>query len=353
MNFQDIHLEDKELWMQFLEYYRKGNYSSALNLLQNEQLTPKGLTAENLNKLTDFIVQVEGLSDSSFKSNRIPCQLEQPSGQSSGEIWFRIDEPYPAVLNDCPWSRIRQASDDGIADLIWSVGDRKAVSLTEWGATGSYAVSAGTYYCYILGFNHNSAIEGGNRIHFEFGFDSLSGGNHIAFCGTDFGLAWSNTNPYYIRMNSTATNSGGWKNSLMRTGTLNGSNRSFLNAIPADLKSVLKPVVKYTDNVGGGSGSVQSNVTATTDTIFILNVNEIRGTGTANTYEANYTKQYDYYKNGNAQNRAKSNDTATLCNFLTRSPSPSDARFMGLSPSASGVYLTANTVFAVSPAFCV
>ena len=93
MNFQDIHLEDKELWVQFLEYYRNGNYSSALNLLQNEQLAPKGLTAENLNELTDYIVQVEGLSDSSFKSNRIPCQLEQPSGQSNGEIWFRIDEP--------------------------------------------------------------------------------------------------------------------------------------------------------------------------------------------------------------------------------------------------------------------
>lgn len=300
----------------------------------------------------------------------IRFKTERPSGNITtyksysvtGSFSYLMDEPLPtlealrdslSVLNDCSWQLIRWASDAGIADLLWSVGDRKAVTLTEWGATGSYAVSAGTYYCYILGFNHNAAREGNNRIHFEFGFDAISGGNHIAFCGSDFGLAWGNTNPYYIRMNSSSKNTGGWKNSLMRTGTLNGSNRSFLSALPDDLKAVLKTVTKYTDNVGGGSGSVESNVTATTDTIFLLNVNEIRGTGTANTYEANYTKQYDYYRNGNPQTRAKSNDAATLCNFFTRSPSPSNAQFMGIGPSGGGAYLAANTVYSASPAFCV
>lgn len=298
-----------------------------------------------------------------FKTERTSGDITAHNSYSvTGAFSYLMDEPLPtlealrdslSVLNDCSWQLIRWASDAGIADLLWSVGDRKAVTLTEWGATGSYAVSAGTYYCYVLGFNHNAAREGNNRIHFEFGFDAISGGNHIAFCGSDYGLAWKNTNPYYIRMNSSNKNAGGWKDSLMRTGTLNGSNRSFLSALPDDLKAVLKTVTKYTDNVGGGSGSVESNVTATTDTIFLLNVNEIRGTGTANTYEANYTKQYDYYRNGNPQTRAKSNDAATLCNFLTRSPSPSNAQFMGIGPSGGGTYIAAGTVYSASPAFCV
>ena len=256
------------------------------------------------------------------------------------------------ALNDCSWEYIRWASDAGIADLLWSVGDRKAVTLGTWGATGNYAVAAGTYYCYILGFNHNSAKEGNNRIHFEFGFDSLSGGNHIAFCGSDYGLAWSNSNPYYIRMNSSKTNAGGWASSLMRTGTLNGTNRSFATAVPSDLKAVLKTVTKYTDNVGGGSGNVASNITATTDTFFLLSSQELRGTGLQNSYEANSTAQYQYYKNGNEKSRKKSNDTGVTCNAILRSCSPSsDQIFAGYADA--GVNIPASTTYAVSPAFCV
>lgn len=256
------------------------------------------------------------------------------------------------ALNDCSWEYIRWASDAGIADLLWSVGDRKAVTLGTWGATGDYAVAAGTYYCYILGFNHNSAKEGNNRIHFEFGFDSLSGGNHIAFCGSDYGLAWGNSNPYYIRMNSSKTNAGGWASSLMRTGTLNGTDRSFATAVPSDLKAVLKTVTKYTDNIGGGSGDVVSNITATTDTFFLLNSMELRGEGLMNSYEQNYTAQYQYYKNGNEKGRKKSNDTGVTCNAILRSCSPSSNEiFAGY--GNGGVNIPASSVYAVSPAFCV
>lgn len=255
-------------------------------------------------------------------------------------------------LNNCSWEFIRWASDAGVADLFWSIGDRKAVTLSEWGATGKYAVSAGTYYCYIIGFDHNSTKEGTKRIHFEFGFNALSGGTHIAFCGSDYGLAWSNTNPYYIRMNSSKTNNGGWESSLMRTGTLNGTNRSFSTAVPADLRAVLKTVNKYTDNVGGGSGNVKSNVTRTTDTFFILNSMECRGEGTMNSYEKDYTAQYQYYKNGNDKSRYKSNDSGTICNFIFRSCHPSNGtNFAAYNTAGSSV--PANTVYAISPCFCV
>ena len=99
----------------------------------------------------------------------------------------------------------------------------------------------------------------------------------------------------------TNTNSGGWESCTMRTGTLNGEDKSLLSASPSDLVAALKTVTKYTDNAGGGSGSVESNVTSTVDTYFLLNVHELRGTGSMNTYEAQKTAQYQYYKNGNEQ----------------------------------------------------
>ena len=257
------------------------------------------------------------------------------------------------ALNDCPWEYIRWASDAGIADLLWSVGDRKGVPLSgAWGITLSLN---GTYYCYIVGFNHNSEIEGSNRIHFEFGFDALSDGHHIAFVEAAYNMYYKNTSDQYdLRMNPTDTNAGGWASCTMRTDTLNGSTRSFMTVMPADLKNVLKTVTKYTDNVGGGNGSVEANVTATTDTIFIMNVHECRGTGSCNTYERNKTAQYQYYKNGNTKKRGKFNDGSTLIITWFRSVNPSDAsRFVGIDQSEGGYFQNANYNLGVSPCFCV
>lgn len=89
MKYTDIQLTDKELWTQFQSLYQSGNYASALALLQNTQLNNKALTADILNALTDYIVQVENLNDSSFKQNKIPCQTEQPT-QSTGEVWLQV-----------------------------------------------------------------------------------------------------------------------------------------------------------------------------------------------------------------------------------------------------------------------
>ena len=261
----------------------------------------------------------------------------------------------PSVLNSCPWDFIRWASDEGIADLLWSVGDRKAVTLGAWGGPWtSYQVSAGTYYAYIIGFNHNKELEGDKRIHFEFGFTQLSDGTHIAFSNGGYDLHVNDSSqPTLTRMNKSRTNTGGWEACTMRTGTLNGDTRSFKLACPADLLSAVKTVTKYTDNVGGGSGNVQANVTATTDTFFLLNVNELRGTGAMNTYEQEKTEQYQYYKNGNPQGRNKSNDTSVDAKFLLRSPNPSSStQFMGFR-SGVGLYVNADLCLALSPAFCV
>ena len=70
MKDTDIQLTDKELWAQFQSLYQSGDYTSALSILQNSQLSGKGLVADVLNAITDYLVQVENLNDSDFKADK-------------------------------------------------------------------------------------------------------------------------------------------------------------------------------------------------------------------------------------------------------------------------------------------
>lgn len=89
MKYTDIQLTDKELWAQFQSLYQSGDYASALSLLQNSQLSGKGLVADVLNAITDYLVQVENLNDPNFKADRPVVQLSQPV-QSTGYLWFQV-----------------------------------------------------------------------------------------------------------------------------------------------------------------------------------------------------------------------------------------------------------------------
>lgn len=89
MNYKDIQLTDKELWAQFQSLYQSGDYASALSLLQNSQLSSKGLVADVLNTITDYLVQVENLNDPNFKADRAVVQSSQPV-QATGYLWFQV-----------------------------------------------------------------------------------------------------------------------------------------------------------------------------------------------------------------------------------------------------------------------
>ena len=88
MNYKDIQLTDKELWAQFQSLYQSGNYASALAFLQNTQLNNKALTAEILNALTDYIVQVEQLNDPDYANDRIRVERQVPTDLTDGEVYF-------------------------------------------------------------------------------------------------------------------------------------------------------------------------------------------------------------------------------------------------------------------------
>lgn len=202
--------------------------------------------------------------------------------------------PKGKALNDYTWEEIRLISDAGKASEYFSIGDRKAVALN--GIAGNLSLDH-AYYCYIIGIDHNSAKEGANRIHFQFGYTAASGGVHIAFIDSDYNDYASYGSRF--NMNNANSNSGGWANSGMRTTII----PTFKACLPSDLQAVLKTVTKYSDNTGGGS-DIASYVTATTDDIFLLSEFEVFGTRRyANSAEKNYQAQYAYYSAGNSKKR--------------------------------------------------
>lgn len=205
------------------------------------------------------------------------------------------------VLNDNSWATIREVSSAGLGANYWAVGDVKEIKIN--GKVGNTTFSNLAVNAFILGFNHNSAREGGNKIHFQIG---KIGSAAVALCDSKYNTNISGTG--YFSWNTSNTNSGGW-NACYKRKTLYGNDgtptsplaNSLMAALPSDLRAVMQPVTKYTDNTGNGSNS-SGNVTTTTDYLFDLSEFEVFGTRNyANQYEQNYQAQYDYYKAGNTK----------------------------------------------------
>lgn len=69
-------------------------------------------------------------------------------------------------------------------------------------------------------------------------------------------------------------------------------------------------------------------MTATSDKIWLLSEMEVQGTRSyANSAEANYQKQYDYYRNGNSKVKYQHTATTSACHWWLRSVYASDTYY--------------------------
>ena len=235
---------------------------------------------------------------------------------------------YIAVFNNASYSEISTAAKNGTAASLWSIGDTKAVTLN--GTVGAYTFSNETTYMFIVAFDHNSSVEmaGAHHIICSFAKSAATGGKDLAYVDSHYNTGRSDA---CFHMNSSLTNSGGWASSYMRRTICS----QFKNAMPSDLRSVLRTRTIYTDNTGGGSGNNSSYVTATTDTVYIPSEFEVHGSRIyANSYEQNHQQQLAYYKNGASKIRYKSSDTSAAAWWWVRSPNYNYAStFCVVSPS--------------------
>ncbi|MFR2634236.1 DUF6273 domain-containing protein [Neglectibacter timonensis] len=269
-----------------------------------------------------------------------------------------------SVLNENDWSVIKSVADASQGANYWAVGDRKAVTVN--GTVGTQAIN-GTYYVYILGFDHNSSREG-TGITFGTFKTALSGGTDICLVDSHYndystgGQKWFNMN------HSSNTNSGGWKGCDLRYDVLGSTNSNnndagtttatspvsgtLMAALPSDLRAVMKPMNIYTDNTGGGSNTA-SYVTKSVDYLPLLAEYEIFGTRSyANSAEQNYQAQYQYYKNGNSKVKYRHSSTSSTAFWWERSPYYNSSLYFCFVSANGGASISdARLSYGLAPAF--
>ena len=248
-------------------------------------------------------VKITGLKAGTAKITVKVTAGTNHTAPSDKTINVTVSLPDTSLANNTP-DIIAAAAKSGQAANYWSVGDKVGIAVN--GSFGGLSYN-NTVYAFILGFNHNSSVEGGNSIHFQFG--KTAAGVDIAFVNS-----YGSTSTGFC-MNTSNTNSGGWNNSYMRKTIC----PAFLAALPKAWQNIIAACTKYSDNTGGGSNTA-SYVTATSDKIWLLSEMEVQGTRSyANSAEANYQKQYDYYRNGNSKVKYQHTATTSACYWWLRS----------------------------------
>ena len=288
--------------------------------------------------------------------------------------------PTKKALNDQTWAEIRQVSDAGKGSEYWSVGDRKAVLVN--GTVGTQAINQ-TLYVYILGFNHNSAKEG-NGIQFGTFKTALSGGTDVCLTDGKYN-SYDTGGTKYFNMNHWGNvNYGGWKACDLRYDVLGSTKtapknygkqhasgdvgydaptdtatnpvaNTLMAALPSDLRAVMKPITKYTDNVAGGT-DVAGNISASVDYLPLLSEQEIFGGNRtySNQYEKNYQVQYAYYSAGNSKVKYRHSSTGSTAYWWERSPFyNNNSYFCYVTTNGTANRTSARFSYGLAPAFMV
>ena len=244
------------------------------------------------------------------------------SGDMATEIMCIGLPPIGTSLEDCTWEQISAISASGMAAKYFSVGDTKSVHLK--GTVGTLELDT-TLYVYILGFDHNSEVEGKG---ITFGTFKTADGVDVALVDSGYGSSFTDGTKYFNMNHWGDFNKGGWAGCDMRYDILGSTDKApsgygaakttsvvgydpsitcatnpvantLMAALPSDLRAVMKLMTKYTNNTGN-SADTEAKVTVTTDYLPLLAEFEIFGARKyANSYEQNKQKQYDYYAAGN------------------------------------------------------
>ena len=271
-----------------------------------------------------------------------------------------VEAPTTKTLEESTWAEIAQVSANKSWDAMgWKVGDSKTITLN--GTVGTLALD--NYQCkvYIIGFDHNAEKEGQG-----ISFGMLEGMDGKQLCLVDQYYESSTSEVMAFSMNTTQTANGGWKASKMRKTILgstdvengdatpdtiaNPAANTLMAALPADLRAVLKPIRKYTNNGGMTPGS--ATITPTIDYLPLMAEFEVFGVRTnANPDEQTYQTQYEYYKSGNSKIKYKQNDVASAAVWWLRSPNIS--KFCIVYMDGTVTNNSANGTSGVAPAFLV
>ena len=260
------------------------------------------------------------------------------------------------TLNENSWDVISKVASAGKGKEFWSVGDTKNVILN--GNVGDYLTLENlSIDVFIIGFDHNASVEGDNRIHFQFG---KMNGETVAIVDKRHGSFVSDTTKISFVVELKTTDSFTWLTSNIRNAVLGADvdsplspkENTFLSVLPLELREVLRPCPKYTNNV---YNSMSSNMTLTPEIIFLLSQYEYYGTNSDQTTEdeKNYQKQYEYYANGGSQAKKRHNRITATARDWTRSVVKGWRGWTHVNRDGTSYYEAPNADFGIAPAFVV
>lgn len=250
------------------------------------------------------------------------------------------------TLENTSWADISAISAAGAGDLLWDIGDTKSVKLS--GTMGDTALDT-TVYMYIIGFDHNAELEG-YGITFS-GFKSAAtNGKDICLISSVYASSKTDGTKCYNMNHWGNYNYGGWKASDMRYDILGSTNvapsnygaarttssigydatstcatnpvaNTLMSCLPSDLRAVMKPITKYTNNIGNAN-QTQAAISSSIDYLPLLAAGEIfGGSGShANCFEQLYLEQYAYYAAGNPTVKYRHSSQSSTAVWWTRSP---------------------------------
>ncbi len=287
----------------------------------------------------------------------------------------------PLELNDMTWEEIAAISAEGTGANYFAVGDCKAIELN--GTVGTVTFTNQTLYVYILGFDHNSALEG-SGISFGGFKTAIEGGVNVALCDTHYNSYKTDGTKAFNMNHWGNSNVGGWAGCDMRYDILGstdvapsgyGSAKStstvgydatatcatnpvantLMAALPAALRAVMKPITKYTDNMGNANQNNEAAVTATVDYLPLLAEREIFTSKTySNDHEGSKQAQYTYFANGNSRVKYKHSDTASTLVWWERSAGYNGTSyFCSVGTGGNAIRNNAFYSYGVAPAFLV
>ena len=216
--------------------------------------------------------------------------------------------PVDSVFGNNSWAAIIKACQEKQVPDTWNVGN-----------SCNMTINNKTYAIDIIGKNHDDYADGSGKAPLTF---------QMHDCYADAKA-----------MNSSNTNSGGWKNSAMRTTHL----PAILALMPTEVQNGIREVSKKA-SVGGESSTIET----VSDKLFLLS--EVEIFGSTNYSAAGEGTQYDYYKAGNSKVKNQ-NGSETL--WLERSPAArSSASFCTVSKYGKASYEVANRARGVAFGFC-
>ena len=208
---------------------------------------------------------------------------------------------------DNDWASIIAACHSGSVPSTWVVGNSKTMT-----------INGASYQVDIIGKNHDTYTAGGKA--------PLTFQLHDCYGETK-------------NMNGSNTNSGGWKNSAMRTTHL----PAILALMPTEVRSGIREVSKKA-SVGGASSTIET----VSDKLFLLSEVEIFGSTSYSA--AGEGTQYDYYKAGNSKVK-KQNGSAAY--WWERSPYASNSTaFCLVDRNGAATSVAANRARGVAFGFC-